>query len=218
MTDSKEWEWEKADQSPWLKPTDDCYYLVAKWSDLGFKKVLDLGAGLGRHSIYFAQQGFEVSAIDLSEYAVNHLKTWSENEGLDIDIMLGDMISLPYADNSFDCVFAYHSISHTDTLGTKKAISEIERVLKQGGEVFTSMCSKESWEFTKAGFPQIDENTLRYMLDGPDKNIPHFYADRDDILNLFHNFNIERVRHTDYCILNNKKMDCKYYYINAHKK
>lgn len=218
MVDSKGWEWEKADQSPWLKPTDDCYYLAKKWSYLGFKKILDLGAGLGRHSIYFAEQGFDVSAIDISEYAVNHLKAWSENENLHIDIKLGDMISLPYADDSFDCVFAYHSISHTDTVGTKKTLSEIERVLKQGGEVFTSMCSKESWEFATAGFPKIDENTILYTLDGPDKDVPHFYADRDDILYLFHNFDIERVRHTDYCVLNNEKQDNKYYYINGRKK
>ena len=30
MVDSKGWEWEKANQSPWLKPTDDVYYLANK--------------------------------------------------------------------------------------------------------------------------------------------------------------------------------------------
>lgn len=42
----------KADQSPWLKPTDQVYYLAHKWPESGFKKILDLGSGLGRHSIY----------------------------------------------------------------------------------------------------------------------------------------------------------------------
>lgn len=218
MVDSKGWEWEKANQSPWLKPTDDVYYLASKWSELGFKKVLDLGSGLGRHSIFFAQQGFNVSAIDISDYGVNYLKEWARKENIDIDIKLGDMISLPYADNSFDCVFAYHSISHTDTEGTKKIISEIERVLKQSGEVYASVCSKESWEFIKAGYPQIDENTVLNKEDGPDKDVPHFYANREDILSLFHNFDIERIRHIDYCYINNKKQDNKYYYINGCKK
>lgn len=218
MVDSKGWKWEKANQSPWLRPTDDVYYLANKWLELGFKNVLDLGAGLGRHSIFLAQQGFKVSAIDISDYGVNHLKEWAKKENLDIDIKLGDMISLPYADNSFDCVFAYHSISHTDTWGTKKVISEIERVLKQGGEVYTSMCSKESWEFAKAGYPKIDENTVLNKEDGPDKDVPHFYASCEDILDLFHNFDIERIRHIDYCYLNYKKLDCKHYYINGCKK
>ena len=56
------------------------------------------------------------------------------------------MVALPYADNSFDSVFACQVISHTDTVGTKKVISEIERVLKPGGEIYISMCSKEAWE------------------------------------------------------------------------
>ena len=128
MKESKGWEWEKANQSPWLKPTDDVYYLANKWSELGFKKVLDLGAGLGRHSIFFAQQSFEVSAIDISDYGVNYLKEWAKKEKLDIDIRNGDMVALPYQDNSFDCVFGYHSISHADTEGIKKIISEIEQI------------------------------------------------------------------------------------------
>lgn len=218
MVDSKGWEWEKANQSPWLKPTDDVYYLANKWLELGFKNILDLGAGLGRHSIFFAQQGFKVSAIDISDYGVNYLKEWAKKENLDIDIKLGDMISLPYADNYFDYVFAYHSISHTDTEGTEKIISEIERVLKQGGEVYTSMCSKESFEFAKAGYPKVDENTVLNKEDGPDKDVPHFYANREDILDLFQNFDIERIRHIDYCYLNHEKLDCKYYYINGCKK
>ncbi|HCQ89225.1 MULTISPECIES: class I SAM-dependent methyltransferase [unclassified Clostridium] len=218
MVNSKGWEWEKVNQSPWLKPTEDSYYLSNKWLELDFKNILDLGAGLGRHSIFFAKQGFSVSAIDLSDYGMNNLKEWAEKESLNIDIRVGDMNALPYADDSFDCVFAYHVISHTDTLGAKKVISEIERVLRQGGAIYTSMCSKEAWDFAKAGFPKIDENTVINKEDGPEKDVPHFYANRQDILNLFHNFDIEKIRHIDYCYLNGKKQDSKYYYINARKK
>lgn len=218
MVESKGWEWEKVNQSPWLKPADDVYYLANKWSELGFKKVLDLGAGLGRHSIFLAQHGFNVSAIDISDYGVNHLKEWAVKENLDIDVRVGDMVSLPYDDNSFDCVFVYHAISHADTEGIKKVISEIERVLKQGGEIYTSMCSKDSWDFSKSGFPKIDENTVINKEEGPENNVPHFYANREDILNLFNNFYIERIRHIDYCFIDNEKQDNKYFYINAHKK
>lgn len=218
MIDSKGWEWENANQSTWLKPTDDVYYLANKWSESGFKKVLDLGSGLGRHSVFFAKQGFEVSAIDISDYGVNYLKEWADKENLDIDVRVGDMVSLPYEDNSFDCVFVYHAISHTDSEGIKKIISEIERVLKKGGEIYTSMCSKESWDYKESGFPKIDQNTVINEEDGPEKGVAHFYADLDDILSLFGNFNIEKVRHIDYCYINSQKQDSKYYYINGRKK
>lgn len=218
MADSKGWEWEKANQLPWLKPCEDSYYLANKWLGLGYKNVLDLGAGLGRHSILFAKLGLKVSAIDLSDYGMSNLKEWANKENLKIDIKIGDMMDLPYTDNSFDCVFAYHVISHTDTTGAKKVISEIERVLKPGGEIYTSMCSKDSWDFKDSGFPKIDENTVINKEDGPEKDVPHFYANLDDTVNLFSNFNIEKVRHIDYCYINLQKQDCKYYYINAIKK
>ncbi|WP_309449011.1 hypothetical protein [Clostridium sp.] len=104
-------------------------------------------------------------------------------------------------------------------MGKSKPVTyEIERVLKQGGEIYTSMCSKESWDFSKSGFPKIDENTVLNKEDGPENDVPHFYANREDILSIFHNFDIERIRHIDYCYLNHEKIDCKYYYINGRKK
>lgn len=40
MVNSKGGEWEKVNQSPRLKPTDDCYYLDKEWPDLGFKSSM----------------------------------------------------------------------------------------------------------------------------------------------------------------------------------
>ena len=82
MVQSKGWHWEVADKSNWLKPAEDSYYLANKWREKEYKTILDLGSGLGRHSIFFAQQGFTVSSIDISEYGVNHLKSWANNESL----------------------------------------------------------------------------------------------------------------------------------------
>lgn len=209
-TGGSRWQIQKekvASQSHWLKPSEDSVYFAHKWSNSGHRKVLDLGAGLGRHSILFAKQGLEVSALDISDYAMNHLNEWAKKENVSIHTTVGDMTELPYKDQSFDCVFVYHAISHSDTPGVKKIIGEIERVLRQGGELYTSMCSKESCEFRQSGFPKIDDNTLLHTEDGPEKNVPHFYADVDDILGLLHNFTIEKIRLVDYCYLNARKQD-----------
>lgn len=39
---------------------------------------------IGRRSVLFAQNGYEVKAVDLSEYAVNNLNNWGEREQLSI--------------------------------------------------------------------------------------------------------------------------------------
>lgn len=215
MTKSKAWDWEVGVEPIWLNPSEESYYIAQKWKNNDYKTILDLGCGLGRHSIYFAKQGFDVSAIDLSEYGVSHLKQWSERENLTIQTTVGDMLKLPFEDNAFDCIFSFHVVSHTDSQGILQIISEIKRVLKPGGELFITLCSKETWAFKDANFPKIDENTVLKTDDGPEKEIPHFYVSLDDVLTLFADFQIERIRHTDDCYFNNAIQNSKHYFITA---
>ena len=213
MTISKEWKWEKESNPIWLNPSEESYYLANIWNKAGFVDILDFGCGLGRHSIFFAQNGFRVSSFDLSIVGVKHLEKWAERENLKIDTKVVDMLSLPYADDSFDCIFAYHVISHTDTKGIKIIINEIKRVLKEGGEIYLSLCSKETWSFKDACYPKLDENTVIKTDEGPEKDIPHFYVALDDILDLFRDFSITSIRHVDDCYYDGEKRNSKHYFI-----
>lgn len=205
------------DPSPQLKPVDNCIYLANIWRELGYVDLLDLGTGLGRNAIHFSKQGFNVTAIDISDYAVQYLKTWAAKENLPINAEVGDMLSLNYPNQSFDCIFAYHVISHTDSIGLKKTIAEIERVLKPNGEVYLSFCSKESTDFIENKSKKIDPNTL-ICQDEPEKGILHFYADLKNIKELLANFKIELIKHTEYFYSNfnpDSHRREKFYYVNA---
>lgn len=156
--------------------------------------------------------------MDISEYAIDYLRKWAINENLTINAEVGNMTCLPYSDQSFDCIFAYHVISHTDTLGIKKIISEIERVLSPKGEVYLTFCSKESTEFVDKRFPMLDKNTL-ICQDELELGIPHYYADMNDLKELLENFHVELIKHTEYYYdFNNKKRREKFYYVNAFLK
>ena len=199
--------------SPNLTVFDNCINTANKWKEAGYKDLLDLGTGLGQNAIYFAKQGFNVSAIDISDYAIQYLKNWAEKENVTINAEVGDIRSLPYDDNSFDCLFAYHVVSHTDSIGIKKIISEIERVLKPNGEVYLSFSSKDSTEFIEKWWPELDENTLISQTPA-EKGIPHFYVNLKDIDDLLINFNIENIKHKGY-FNDDSVIKQKFYYINA---
>jgi len=218
MTNSKAWNWKEEKNSYWLKPSEESYYIVNRWKEKNYKDILDFGCGLGRHSIFFAKNGFNVSAFDLSIDAINNLNLLAQNENLNINTTVADMIDLPYKENSFDAIFAYHVISHTDTIGIKKIVSEIKRVLKSNGEIYLTLCSKETWSFKDAGYPKVDENTIIKTDEGPEKGIPHFYVTASDILNLFSDFEIINIRHIDDCYFNGKLQNSKHYFINAKLK
>ena len=181
MVEHKAWDWEKIETDIWYRPAEIAYYLAERWKQKGYSHFLDLGCGLGRHSLFFARKGFTVHSIDLSESAVEGLRATASEQNLPITAQCGDMSALPYQDDAFDCLLAYHVISHTDTAGIKKILSEIRRVVKNGGEVYLTLCSKNAWSYKEAGFPVVDENTVIKVEDGPENGIPHFFTDAETI-------------------------------------
>lgn len=218
MVESKEWDWKEADKTIWTDPCEESYYYSNKWRFEGKKSILDLGCGLGRHAILFAKEGFDVTAVDLSEEGIDYLNKWKEKDNLNTMTMICDMKQLPFQDNSFDCIWSYHVISHTDTEGFLTILDEIKRVLKPKGSIYFTLCSKETWSYSQAGFPRIDENTI-IKTDGPEKNVPHYYVELDDIERLLHSdFTIIRIRHIDDCYFGGSKQNSKHYYIEAVKK
>ncbi len=214
---SKAWDWEAGKSDIWLQPSEESYYLMNRWKQQGFSKLLDFGCGLGRHSIFYAQNGFDVSAFDLSPDGVAHLNKWAEKEGLQIETYISDMQQLPYESERFDCLFAYHVISHTNTEGMLRVVSEIKRVLKKNGEFFITLCAKDGENFAEGAYPLIDDNTILITDEGPEKNIPHYHVNLDDIIQLFSDCTLLQVRHTDDCFFDGKKQNRKHYFILGRK-
>lgn len=192
MVKSQGWDWKivKDDfKSVWKNPSMESFYLLNRWKSEDKKDFLDLGCGLGRHSILMGRNGFNVSCFDISDEALNRTKEWAEEENLSFDYKQGDMLSLPYNDNSFDCILCMNVISHTDTQGMKKVISELFRVLRKNGECYLTLGSKDTWGY-KENWPMVDENTKLMMVEGPEYIVPHFYVDYELVKSLFSEFDI----------------------------
>lgn len=195
MIKSKAWNWgmlnEETQKEIWLEPSIESYYLVNRWKRQGKKEFLDIGCGLGRHSIQFAKEGFNVTSIDLSQEAIDSAKRWAQDEKLDIQFLHSDMMDIPYEDNSFDCILCRNVISHTDTEGIETIINKIYNLLKINGECFLTLGSKNASTYKDPKNIIVDENTKLRMDEGPEKGVPHFYADMDIIPRLFKKFKIE---------------------------
>ena len=194
MVKSKAWDWNNLNHETrrelWLEPSIESYYLVNRWKTQKKKSFLDLGCGIGRHTIQFAKAGFKTTAEDLSVEALRQTKEWADEENLFINVKYADMLDLPFANNCFDCILCRNVISHTDTQGIIKIIDRIYDMLKADGECFLTLGSKNASTFNDLKNEYIDENTRARMDEGPEKGIPHFYADMDIIPELFKNFEI----------------------------
>ena len=211
---SKSWKWEMLAENQkeyWRNPSEESYYLVNRWKTQGKRDFLDLGCGLGRHSILFGKNAFNVRCFDLSEEALKSTRKWAEEENLLFQYSHGDMLDLPYNDDSVDCIMCINVISHSDTAGVEKAISEIGRVLKADGECFLTLASKESWGYMQEDWPLLDKNTRLRMDNGPENGIPHFYADYEEAKSLFSDFETVNISHVKTYYEHDGNM-----YISAH--
>ena len=218
---SQGWKWEIVPEefaNVWKTPAIESFYLVSRWNNQNKINFLDLGCGLGRHTILFGLNGFNVSAFDISENSVQRTSEWARELNLNIDIKLGDMLNIPFPDNSMDCVLCMNVISHTDTPGVYQIANELKRVLKQNGECYLTLASKETWGF-KQNWPVVDENTKLRDETGPEYMVPHFYADYDLIHKIFSDFEIIEIRHIGtYYEHDGKKIESYHWHVLIKKK
>lgn len=116
--------------------------LTVDYDRLGLRaglRVLDLGAGFGRHAYETARRGADVVAVDLSsEELVATTATFAAmadqgeiSPGVSTGAVLGNALKLPFADASFDRVIASEVLEHV--LDDMEAMRELFRVLKPGG-------------------------------------------------------------------------------------
>lgn len=217
----KNWDWTQYKGNRYLIPAREIYYLLPRWEELGGGRILDIGCGLGRHSILFAENGFNVYAFDKSEVALNALKQNLEGNPCKkrVHILQGDLDdALPFENNFFDFLIGYHVISHTDSMMIKKTIKELYRVMKPGGELFMSFCSKRSRFFTKDYKEKIDENTIIKNVSGPEEGIPHYYSDNHSLAELLKEFEMIDMFHVEYYAeLGEMLEDNKHYFVLCRK-
>ena len=96
--------------------------------------VLDIACGTGNMSFELATKFKRVYGIDISKGMLNRAKLKMETakaENRQIGFVYGDGECLPFKDESFDAVTCILAIEHFPD--TERAISEMKRVLKEGG-------------------------------------------------------------------------------------
>lgn len=154
-------------------------------------RVLDLGAGIGRHALAFAGMGVEISALDAAPGSVSAIRSSAKVAGAVIDARLGMMTDLPFDDASFDHVLSWNVIYHGDEGVVRQSVTEIARVLTPGGTIMCTMLSARRLpvENARAKGKEISRNT--WVFDGPgDKVHPHYFCNARDLLELFSGFEV----------------------------
>jgi len=97
-------------------------------------KILEAGCGLGRFVIFLRKRGYNAMGIDRTIEALSSSKRFDSS----LPLTQGDVLSLPFPDNSFQALISNGVIEHFEE-GPQQALSEAKRVLVDQGLLFLSI-------------------------------------------------------------------------------
>ena len=120
----------------------DYMHEVFKFDSFAGKKILEIGCGAGIDSAEFARNGSLVTSTDFTERSVQATKELLQEANLPANVMQADATRLQFEDDSFDCVYSFGVLHHIPDI--EKALAEIKRVLKPGGQLMVMLYNKDS--------------------------------------------------------------------------
>ena len=166
-------------------------------------KILEIGAGTGRYSHFFAQKGYKVDAVELVDHNIEIFKA-NTKDGENINIQLGDAVDLKnIKDDEYDITLLLGPMYHLYTdIERKTAISEAIRVTKKGGIIFAAyvnndmtvyqFCFSQGNIFNERYKQLIDFDT--YKLSSTPEEVFALYR-KSDIDELMSEFEVTRLHY-----------------------
>jgi len=203
----------KKEGKVFLKPQEDIPKIVKLFKKHNVKKVLDLGCGSGRHTVYLAKKNFDVYGFDIAKKGIKITTSWLKKEYLKAHLKVGDIYKkLPYKDNFFDAIISTQTLHHGSIGKIRKLIKEMERIIKSKGLIFVTVSKKGS----KRKIPKEKLWKIKFIaprtfipLSHDEKGLVHYWFNKKLLRKEFKNFKIydiwveRRGRH--YCLFGELK-------------
>ena len=176
---------------------------VVTWAErlweAGGRRVLDLGCGIGRHTVALARMGFTITATDISSSGLVTCAVWLAGEGLSAALVRHKMETLPFPDRAFDGLIAYNVIYHATAAWMRRILAEARRVLNPDGWLYATAITRDDSKIAnyradvKTGkCREIEPFTFVYLCDAPgDKHLPHHYCDEAELRTFLAGFVID---------------------------
>ncbi len=165
-------------------------------------KILDAACGNGIGvTVPLAKLGYEVYSFDKHQSAINACSKNLKEIGATPRLQRADFYKrFPYKDSSFDAVYCFQAIYHGKIEQIMSALSEMRRVLKEGGYFFCTFMRFEDLYYDKSKnsyyfFVESNKKKIKVWTKKDEKQphltyytdksweygVPHYYASKEEI-------------------------------------
>jgi SAM-dependent methyltransferase len=155
----------KSGTPPWEtgQPSAELRRVVAQES-IQPSAAIDLGCGSGINSVWLAQQGFDVTGVDVSPLAIEQARRRAAAAGVRVSFVLSDLLKLPANLGPYPFFFdrgCYHAVRRDDAQGYLRTLAKITAP-GSVGLVLTGNAKEPSPE--GQGPPVVSEEEIRAEL------------------------------------------------------
>ena len=164
-------------------------------------RVLDYGCGSANNSIFFIQQGYDVSGVDTAEAALPLIRANLERNHLDsalaerFSVIRPDTTSLPYESGSFDFILSNQVLYYLSSeQHIKNLCEEFSRCLRPGGAVFFTMMGPKNYTIRYYTKKIHSGKIYEIGIDDPSHRISgswgmnYLVRDEEELVDLFSEF------------------------------
>jgi len=133
----------EVEQMPWFyEQLDPDVEQVLDMHNLHEGNVLEIGTGPGTQAIELARKGFEVTATDVSQTAIDKAKKRAEQEGVSVDFVQGDIIQ-DRIEGQYDIVLDRACLHCLDPEHWPAYVANVKQALRPGG-LFVLKCLSDA--------------------------------------------------------------------------
>ena len=123
----------KNDEYYWgTEPTPFCYQVIEKYPPTRYLKLLEIGCGEGRDAVFFARNGYDVSAFDIEEKGVEKAKLLAAKFNVPLMVFCADMLTYTPA-CLYDVVYASRTLIYLPEHRREDFFNHYKKYTKPGG-------------------------------------------------------------------------------------
>jgi methyl halide transferase len=163
MSEIARWEERyRTGDTPWDtgQPSSELRRVIAE-EQISPCRAIEMGCGSGTNAVWLAQQGFEVTAVDLSSLAISRARERAASEGVKVHFVCADVLNLPDL-GTYDFVFdrgCYHVVRRIDVQSYQRTL---KRVTHPGS--IGLVLAGNAREPHEPGPPVVEERDIREEL------------------------------------------------------